>query len=198
MDKTMTPPQINKCIGNIRAMLEKHADNFPSDAVQAVLGDPDFAWQQFHLFREMIEERMGLMVRAIAVDLSLISTAIQIQGIECNMRYIEEDIVANIPPATEVSDKLVLFRAKSFTLEREVEEEYNRRGLAPVNPGVLIRFNADNPGFGYKHPNCVQWVDSDGNLCAVCCSETLSISRSDGAGFDDYWWFAGVPKKLSV
>lgn len=53
----MTTGQISKAVANYRAMLEKHALDFPADAVQSVLGDHNFAVEQLRLFRERVEAK---------------------------------------------------------------------------------------------------------------------------------------------
>lgn len=51
----MTKGQIDKAVANYRAMLEKHSDDFNSEAVQTVLGQSELAEEQFGIFRKRVE-----------------------------------------------------------------------------------------------------------------------------------------------
>jgi hypothetical protein len=196
MSKNMTPKQVNKFIGNIRAMLEKHALNFPSDAVQAVLGDPDFAAQQFTLFRERVEARSGVIVRDFSVDLSLVGMdAVNATG---RAFYGDKNVVANMPRATLPEGKLQFFQTGRYTPVGEVDAEYAKRGLRPVDPHTLCAFNAANPEFADTHPNGTQWKDIKGNFCCACFDRSsgergVFVLQFDVVWGDD-WWFAGVGK----
>jgi hypothetical protein len=53
--KQITEGQINKSVADYRAMLEKHAPQFGSEAVQIVLGQSDFAKEQLEVFCRRVE-----------------------------------------------------------------------------------------------------------------------------------------------
>lgn len=201
MDKTMTPQemttgQISKAAANYRAMLEKHVDNFPSDAVQAVLEDRNFAAQQFALFRERVEARSGIIIRDFTVDLSLIGmAAIEATG---RAKYVNDYVVETMPCATLPEGKLYFFQTGRYTPVAEVEAEYSKRGLVAVDPHTLAAFNAANPEFADERPNGTQWKDADGDFCYATFhgwsdGRYANVDQGDG-DWDDGWWLAGVGK----
>jgi hypothetical protein len=53
--KKATASQIDKAVGNYRALLEKHAPDFGAEAVQVVLGQSELAGEQFAVFRRRVE-----------------------------------------------------------------------------------------------------------------------------------------------
>lgn len=192
----MTKGQINKAMGNYHAMLMKHAPNFPADAVQAVLGDPDFAAAQFGLFRERVEARSGMIVHDFAVDLTLVGmAAINATG---RTKYVNDHVVETMPRATVPNGKLHFFQTGRYTPAAEVEAEYSKRGLVAVDPHTLAAFNAANPEFADERPNSTQWKDADGGFCYAGFSRWLGGRRVHvDRGDDDwsgFWWFAGVGK----
>lgn len=210
MDKTMTLPQINKCVGNIRAMLEKHADNFPSDAVQAVLGDPDFAAEQFKIFRERVESRSGIIVRDFVADLSLVGmVAIDATG---RRKFVDDCVVMAMPRAVVPGGKICFFGSgsKATTSFDEVEAGYSKRGLVAVDPHTLTAFNAANPGFADTYPNSTLWRNADDYPCSMSFGSGSMGLRGSGGRYvkvgmrndNSYWtsgnWFAGVSKSMSV
>lgn len=192
----MTTGQIAKAVANYRAMLEKHAGNFPSDAVQVVLGDPDFAAQQFTLFRERVEARSGIIVRDFVVDLNLVGmVAINATG---RAKYLNNRVVAKMPRATVPNGKLHFFQIGRYTPAGEVEAEYSKRGLVAVDPHTLAAFNAANPEFADECPNGTQWKDTDGDFCYATFDRWLDkrdvyVDQNDN-DWSDGWWFAGVSK----
>ena len=196
MSKDMTLPQINKFLGNLRAMLEKSVVGLPSEAVQAVLGDPDFAVAQLALFRERVEARSGLIVRDFAVD----PTIVGMDAINATRRafYGDKDVVGTMPHATVPNGQLHFFQTGRYTPVGELEAEYAKRELVACDPHTLCAFNAANPEFADTHPNGTQWKDAGGNFCYAVFNRwdverRVSVSRS-GDDWSDGWWFAGFSK----
>ena len=194
--QAMTTGQIAKAVANFRAMLEKYAGDFPSDAVQTVLGDSDFATAQFSLFREQVELRSGIIVRDFTVDLTLVGmAAIEATG---RAKYVNADVVASMPGATAPEGKLHFFQTGRYTPVAEVKAEYSKRGLVAVDPHILCAFNAANPEFTDERRNGTQWKDAKGDFCCAAfrrCGDGrfVSVDRSDD-GWSVGWWFAGVGK----
>lgn len=192
----MTPRQINKAVGNYRALLEKYSGYFPSDTVQAVLGNSDFAAAQFNLFRERVEAQSGLLIREVVVDLSLIGMA-AIDATK-SIKYIIESVVTSMPRATAATNRLHFFQTGRYTSVAELEAEADKRGLTLVDPHTLAAFNAANPEFADTRPNVTQWKDQKGNFCYALFygsrgERRVRVYRHDH-GWDHGWWFAGVSK----
>lgn len=177
-------------------MLEKHTDNFPSDAVQTVLGDPDFAAEQFKIFRDRVEARSGIIVRHFVVDLSLVGmAAIEATG---RAKYVNADMVASMPGATAPEGKLHFFQPGYYTTAEKVEAEYSKRSLVAVDPTTLCAFNAANPEFADTYPNGTRWKNADRDFCCVCFyrrdgERRVAVYPFGPAWFGDYW-LAGVGK----
>lgn len=192
----MTDGQISKAVANYRAMLEKYAGNFPVDAVQAVLGDRDFAAQQFALFRDRVEARSGIIIREFTVCFRLVGmAAIEATG---RAKYVHANVVASMPGPTAPEGKLHFFQTGRYTPAAEVEAEYSKRGLVAVDPHTLCAFNAANPEFANERPNVTQWKDAKGDFCYASFfgwdgGRVVYVDLSDD-GWYDYWWFAGVGK----
>lgn len=68
--KSMTEGQISKAVAGYRALLEKYANNFDAEAVQVVLGQSEFANEQFAVFRRRVEKVSSLIVRHVCIDRS--------------------------------------------------------------------------------------------------------------------------------
>ena len=196
MSKNMTPKQIDEFIGNFLATLEKHTGDFPSTAVQAVLGDPDFATEQLKLLLEWIEARSRIVTHDFIVDLNLVGKA----AIDATRRtkQINDRVLETMPRATVSVGKLHFFETGRYTLIGEDEAEYSKRGLVPVDPHTLCAFNAANVEFADTYPNGTLWKDIDGNFCFVSFSRwdgerivgVGQVNREGSAGC----WFAGFSK----
>lgn len=192
----MTVRQITKVVANYRAMLEKHADNFPSDAVQAVLGNPDFAADQFNLFRERVEAQSGIITRDFTVDLSLVGMdAINATG---RKFYGSKDVANSMPRATVANGMLHFFQTGRYTPVGELPQEANKRGLILVDPHSLSGFVSANQDFVDTHPVGTQWLDANGNVCYASFNrwngERFAYVNQSDDDWLDYWWFAGVGK----
>ncbi len=196
MSKDMTLQQIDKAVGNYRAMLVKHTDSFPADAVQSVLGDRNFAAEQFRLFRARVEACSGIIIRDFTVDLNLVGMrAISATG--C-VKHVNEHVAETMPRATVSEGKLYFFQIGRATPADKVEAGYAKRGLIPVDPHTLCAFNAANQEFADTHHNGTQWKDENANICRMGFGRWSGMRRvyvgRNGYGWDDGWWFAGVSK----
>lgn len=191
----MTAGQVAKAVSNYRTMLEKHGPDFPSDAVQAVLGDPGFAEAQLQLLRARVEMRTGILTRDVLIDLSLVGMqAINATG---RKQYANKAVVATMPHAQNTQAKIHFFNGGRYLPVGEVQAEVEKRGFKSlVDPHTLAAFNTANPEFADTHPNCTQWVGVDGKFCYEAVDRwnderDVSVSRHDVA-WDGSWWFAAL------
>lgn len=188
--KSMIRKQIKKFLSGFRRVLHKyrHVWSFPSD--------PHFPLAHAVLFREGVEASSGIIVRNFTVDLSLVGMdAINATG---RVFYGHKNVVAKMSRATLPEGKLHFFQAGRYMQAHEVEAEYSKRGLVPIDPHTLCAFNGANPEFADTHPNGTQWKDVDRHLgyTHFCRSsgERYVIVHWDGNIWYDYWWFAGIRK----
>lgn len=92
--------------------------------------------------------------------------------------------------------EVVFFKGNRRMSDEEVEKEYERYNLYPVDPYSLAKVNKDDPAFADEHPNATIWKDADGNWCFAAFirwrgERRVDIGRS-GSDRDDSWWFAGL------
>jgi hypothetical protein len=206
--KPITDGQINKAVANYRTMIETHATEFDSEAVQQVLGDPAFAAEQFAAFRKRVDAVSKQVVHLVTVD----RTRTPQQALDAcrRVQYIDKKVVAAMPRGTGEKAKLVYFKPDLSAYKNgwiscaDVAEEYKRRGLVP-DPQAQIDDNAANPEFADEHPNACQWIDGKGNYCFASFDRFgdwryVHVRRDgrDGRGWPGSWSFAGVPQGSSV
>lgn len=192
--REMTAAQVSKAVSNYRAMLEKHAPNFPANAVQEVLGDSACATAQFNLFRDAVEARAKIITREFVVNLNLVGmAAIDATG---RTKYVTDSVVAAMPRATAESGVIYFFPTGRYVPVSEVDAEYEKYGLVAVDPHSLSAFNTANPAFADTHPNGTQWINADGEVCYATFlryrdERSVDVGRDDD-DWRDNWWLAGV------
>lgn len=197
--KTMTEGQITKAVGLYRALLEKHASEFDSGVVQSVLGDPQLAGEMFGVFRQRVEARASEVVRrATGVDRTL-SPADLIAKVVATGRteYVDEKVVKTMPKGEGDEPEVVFFKIGRFITDDDLEREYEKRGLVPVDPYSLATINMNDPAFDDERPNATHWKDSKGWCYAMFSrlggGRKVGVDRSD-SGWGDLLWFAGARK----
>lgn len=202
MAKAMTPSetttigQINKAVGNYRALLEKHAGEFPSEAVQTVLGMSELTNEMFDLFRKRVEVMSNLTTRHVRVD----RTRTPKEAINATGRvkwYIDEQALADMPTEGKEQDDVVVFELDYDPTVDELDREYEARGLR-TDPLALAQLMVDDPAFADKRPVAVQWRDKQGRACYAdfsrwCGKRGVRVDRS-GRWWNRHYRFAGVSK----
>ena len=200
--KTTTDGQIVKAVSNYRALLEKHAKEFGAEAVQAVLGQSEFADEVFAIFRRRVEAISNLIiVPAVVVDCGRSpQQALEATG---RVQYTDRKVVENMPKAPAVLAEIVFFKPdlskrNGHISDDDLEKEYALRGLEPVDPISLAALNEAAPAFADETPHGTHWKDADGKWCFAAFDRWggeryVSVDRDD-YGWDDGWWFAGVRK----
>jgi hypothetical protein len=195
--KITTDGQITKAVANYRALLEKHAKEFNSKAVQAVLGQLEFADEVFTLFRKRVEAVSNLLIRCVKVNRNQKpQEAINATG---RVQYVDNDVVASMPHGEGEDAEVVFFNLGRFINDNDLEKEYELRGLKPADPYSLAKVNEDDPSFADTKPNATHWKDSSGKWCYIAFSRwsddgrNVHVDRDDGY-WNGYWWFAGLRK----
>lgn len=199
---TTTDGQISKAIGNYRALLEKHAPEFTSEAFQKGLGHPNLAIEMFALLRKYIEMFSKLITRVVSGIERTLSPKEVLKNTG-RKQYVENDVVETIPRGMGDTKTIVLFKLDlserdGVISDDNLEKEFRLRKLKP-DPYTLAKVNQDDPTFADKYPNATHWRDENGKWCYVVFRQWIdderivSVSRNDN-WWDDAWWFAGVPE----
>ncbi len=129
--------------------------------------------------------------------ISNILDAISVSGFE---KTIDSHIVSTIPSAAP-SGGIYFFRPGRPLGVFSPAQEAFRRGLVLADPRSLIAFNTENPEFCDIHPNATVWNEKNGSLCWMSFrrrknGNRYACIRNSDRGWDDQWWFAGVPRSL--
>ena len=203
--KTTTTGQIDKAVADYRALLEKHAGEFDTEAVQTVLGQSEFAGEQLAIFRRRVEMISNMIIRRIRVNRSL--TPQQALDATGRKQYTDRDVVNSMPhgegdEAEVVFFKLDLSKRGGYISDNDLEKEFELRGLVSADPYSLAAVNRDDPAFADEKPNGTHWKDANGKWCFAVfyCwdggGRSVSVDRH-GDGWGERWWFAGLRKSKS-
>lgn len=201
--KTTTQGQIDKAVANYRALLEKHASEFESSAVQTVLGQPEFAEAQFALFRTHVESATGrviapngivmpegTIVRHAHVDRTRASQ--EVIDATGRAKHVDLAVLATMPLGEGDEVDVHFIPTKRLVLASEVAALLAQYGLVP-DSRAQAAINEADPAFADKYPNGTQW----GNNCYLAFSrwrgERYVRCRRDGSGWLGSWFLSGVP-----
>jgi hypothetical protein len=200
--KTTTDGQIDKAVANYRTLLEKHSKEFSAEAVQAVLGQSEFAGEQFAVFRRRVEAVSNLITVPVVVvnrDRSP-QEALAATGFA---QYTDREVVKNMPKAPADMAEIVFFKPdlsgrNGYISDDDLEHEYELRGLTPADPISVAAVNEADPDFADRAHHGTHWKDADDKWNFAAFDRWLGkrrvlVNRSDDA-WDDCWWFAGVRK----
>lgn len=199
--KTTTEGQINKAVGNYRALLEKHSNEFPAEAVQTALGQPKLADEMLTVFRRFVEAVSNLIVRVVKVIRSR-STQEALDATN-RAQYTDRKVVDSMPKGEGDEVEVVFFKPdlsqrNGFISDDDLEKEFELRGLKPADPVSVAAVNEADPAFADEKPHGTHWKDAKGNWCCATFNRWrdergVHVSRYD-RDWSDYWWFAGVRK----
>jgi hypothetical protein len=197
MTPSMTDGQVDKLVANFRAHVVKHANEIGSEAAQVALGASELAAEMFAPFRKRAEAVSGMIIRHVAVDLSLSAQdAIKATG---RAMYLNDSVVATMPRGVSTEVDVHFFRLGRYVGSADLLKEYELRGLEPVDPFLLAAVNQADPAFADSHPNGTQWTDAKGKFCCTLFhrwnDERIASVYQDGGGWCGYWWFAGARKR---
>ena len=193
--KTTTEGQITKATANFRAMLEKHAPEFNSEAVQVVLGQPELASEMLAVFRKRVEAVSNMVTRRAKVDRNLKPRdALVATG---RNLYVDDGVVKTMPKGKGEDSETIFFKVGRWVSDDNLEKEFELRGLVPQDPYTLAKVNQDDPAFADEKPNGTHWKDKDGKWCFAAFSRwdgDRSVGVRRDGGWVGGWWFAGRRK----
>ena len=185
-EETTTTGQIDKAVANYRAMLEKHASNFATTAVQQVLGQPELAKQQFSVFRTLVEAISKTIVRFAKVDRSrTMKQSIDATG---RVQYVNDDVLATMPLGQ--GDAEAIFVKLGYNVDCDkLDEELGKLGFELIiDPQGLAAINEADQAFADEHPNGIQWKDTNGNYCYAVFNRWDDKRRVNVNQYDYYWY----------
>ena len=191
--KTTTEGQITKATANFRAMLEKHAPEFNSEAFQLALGQPETASEMFAVLRKRVEAVSNMISRHAKVDRNLKPRdALVATG---RNLYVDDGVVKAMPKGEGEDSETVFFKLDKWVSDDNLEKEFELRGLVPQDPYTLAKVNQDDPAFADDKPNGTHWKDKDGNWCFAAFSRWgggrhVRVYRYNN-DWHVSWWFAG-------
>jgi len=192
----MTGKQVDRVCEIFRAKITKHAPEFSSEAVQLAFGQSKLSAEWLAVFRKYVEMFSDMIVRHVKVDRS--KTPQEALDATGRKQFTDKSVVKSMPKGTGEEKEVFFFKLGHFTSDDDLENEFDSRGLLPVDPYSLAKVNEDDPSFADTHPNCTHWRDSDGKWCFATFLRWLSGRKlfvdRNGDDWGDNWWFAGVRK----
>jgi hypothetical protein len=159
----MTKGQIDKAVANYRAMLEKHSKDFNSEAVQTVLGQPEFTQEQFDVFRKRVEVISTYIVRKVKVNRTQTPReAINATG---RVQYLNDEVVRDMPTGEGEEKEVFLVSFKKTLTPDQLEQEVEKTGFVLADPVTQCALNEQDPSLADSYPNATQWRDKNGKAC---------------------------------
>jgi hypothetical protein len=194
--KKMTEAQTNKAVANYRALLEKHAPEFDSEAVQLVLGQSELANDVFATFRKRVEAISNMITRRAKVNRGLKPQ--EVLNATGRKQYTNSEVVAIMPKGEGDEVEVVFFKLGRWVSDADLEKEYELRGLKPADPYSLAAVNQADPAFADEKPNGTHWQDENGKWYFAAFDRwrggrDVRVNRRD-CDWGDCWWFAGLRK----
>jgi hypothetical protein len=106
------------------------------------------------------------------------------------------DFFKTVPKNASEETDVYFFRVAFRVNDDDLEKEYERRGLRPVDPYSLAQINIDDRRFSHDRPNGTHWKDAEGKWCLASFNhhnghDCVDIYRGDSQ-WGPFWWFAGV------
>lgn len=111
--------------------------------------------------------------------------------------YGDETLLNSFPKIQKGT--IELFTIGKYVSDDQLEKEYQKRGLIPLDPISLTMYLQDTSILDNKKYIATHWKNADGKWCYIAFSPWGGGKRSVGVGqsgydWDDDWSFAGVRK----
>lgn len=138
----------------------------------------------------------SLIVRRVKVDrIRANSEVVRATRRNC---YVEGPVLAKMPTGEGDEVEMTFFKLSRDVSDCQLEREYDLRALK-ADPRAQAAINEDDPAFADDNPNATHWRGADGEWCYTTFSRwkdsrNMGVYSSGGRGWDDYWFFGGVPK----
>ena len=198
----MTDGQIETALSKVRDAMRKHRDDILKGVAQQVLGVENLGMEMFAPFRKHAEMMSKFIIRHVKVNRNRPPrVALQATG---RTLYVNDEVVAAMPKGKTVGTDVIFFKPdpdvykNGVISDDDLEKEYEKRGLVPVDPYSLSAVNEADPVFADDHPNGTHWKDATGKWCYAAFrrwydGRLVGVNRGD-YDWSDCWWFAGVRK----
>lgn len=206
--KPMTDGQIEKVLSKLRSVFQKRADEYDSGQVQKALEHPsDLEIKMLSAFRAEVEIVSGLFTRKVRIDRTLHPHQL-LKETECQGVYLEAEVFHSMPRAEEGVEEIEIvffeidgwWQAIDYRFEA-IAQEYEKRGLKPVDPYTLAKANRGNTVreqlIHVNHETF--WRDAEGHWCVMAFHHSsvryhsVMVKKSE-KGIFTTGWFAGVRK----
>ena len=116
--------------------------------------------------RSSVEEK--IIVRVVTVDRTRTpEAALTATG---RRQYVTKEVVAAMPNSKDKTKKVTFFHVGRTISDEELEKEFTKHNLTPVDPFTLAAINEADPTFADKYPNGTQWKDVIGKVCKAVFS----------------------------
>ncbi len=197
--KPTTEGQIGKFIEKMAAMLRKHKTDIPSNVFQQVLENNLLLEEMYaSIFECAMKANKMILIRTVRLNLNQSpQEALNSTGATL---YVNDSVVEEMPRGNQEDLNIVFFKVNRDIKDANLEKEYARRGLEPVDPFSLAKVNADDHSFSDHVPNCTHWKNKKGEWCYSRYSRNKDQRAVDiecSAVYHShhfYWWFAGIKK----
>ena len=202
----MTSAQAGRITDRFQAKCRKDGTIFPKDTVQAVSDEEmeSLVDDMFTALRVRVERRLKMIIRTIT-GIDRTRTPQEALVATGRKQYATDLVVATMPKGEGDSKELVFFKPDADAYDKNglisddnLEKQFELRGLIPVDPHSLCRFNEVNPDFADNRPHATHWKDVLGKWCFTAFSRwrgerKVSVNR-DVDGWHGDWSFVGVRK----
>ncbi len=195
--RPMTDGQIEKAVNNYRAMLQQHRSEIgSSDAMQQVLGSPQYLAEQLAVIRKRVEAMSNLIVRRVKVD--RMQTPQAVLDATGRKQYTNRAVVEAMPRGVGDEVEVYIFKVGRYLSDADLEKEYDLRGLTPVDPYALAAVNQADPALADNYPNGTHWKNAENQWCFAAfrrwdVGRYVYVDRYV-YGWLGRWCFAGVRK----
>jgi hypothetical protein len=131
----------------------------------------------------------------VEVDLTLTNK----EALEATGRnmYVNDTVVKEAPRASKAKQKIYLFKENSSKSCIQLEKEYEKRNLLPVDLQTHAAFNKANPEFADTKLNATQWKNTKGRFYHAIFylggGRGVRVDQGDDGWFGGCW-FVGVGK----
>lgn len=133
------------------------------------------------------------ITRSVYVDRG--STPQEILDAVTLAQYVDDRSIVSAMPCGEGDQvEVVFFKVGGYCHNDDLANDYERRGLKPVDPYSLAVVNKTDRTLATKYPNGSIWKGADGEWCLIRFSPcgdvpNVTVRRADISAFE---WAAGI------
>ncbi len=186
-------------IGIIKRTLEEalHKSKIPSAPTSEVLRheSAELAIDLVYVIRKHVESRSSIISRSVSVR-NRTPEEVYVHGMSWRNKHISVNVIASMPKRRAEEVEVTFFKVSRKMSDEELEKEFKKRRLVPVDPVTLAAVNEADETFGDTRPNGTHWKDEDGNWCRAIFGFFNKRRYMDvfscHMGWDESFWVGGV------